>query len=95
MQTSQAPTPLRHSLFLHRNIEVERHVYAADSLAKSRLLYIAEILPKASVNELGALHGTYMRLCRDAPGMQQRDQEEKHIAVCEGKRHDMWVVIRR
>ena len=36
LQTSQASTSLRHSPYLQRHIETERHVYVADSLVKSR-----------------------------------------------------------
>ena len=73
-------------------IETENHVYTADSLTKARLLHNAEIWPKARVNEQASLHGAYMRLYRDALGVQQHDQEEKRITdtqvLCEAQMHD-------
>ena len=50
-QTSQSATPLRNSLYLYRQNDTKQLVYTADSLAKSRLLYNAEIWPNGTVHQ--------------------------------------------
>ena len=54
-------------------------MYTADSLERSRLLYNAEIWPEATINEQAAIHGTYMRLCRDALGIQHHEPQDDII----------------
>ena len=73
-------------------------MYTADSLARSRLLYNTEIWPEATINERATIHGTYMRLYRDALGIQQHEQQDKRIntqVLHEAGKHDLWMVIWR
>ena len=97
--TSQAATPLRNSLYLYKQIPTKQLVYTADSLAKSRLLYKAEIWPDGTVHQNSKLHGTYIKLNRDALGIQQKDQSTNRITdtevLAQADRLDLSDVLRR